>query len=295
MEATETQLSHAPIAPSIIDKIETLLNINRYEEAEAHCYQALAEEPEDVYIHCLLARTQLYLNKPKDSELTLKQAIQCDPDYPWTYYLLSKVNHELLKFTLELSYAEKAAQLDPEEVTFLIRLTEAQLQNGDIKQAKATIQQVIKLDPDSVVGLWLLGDVELQLANYSSSEKYYREALKFDPENIGLLSDLATSLSAQKNKLRESIDILFNIVQLDPTNKSISKNLYSVIQDWLDKNSFKGKGKQALSDLPEPLQYFYQDYKSRSSIFEAYGRFGWTFIWIGLFAAMFAVFSLLGV
>jgi flagellar motor component MotA len=69
--------------------------------------------------------------------------------------------------------------------------------------------------------------------------------------------------------------------------------LHTAIREWVDKNSFKGQGKKALESLPESLQYFYHDYKQRSSIFEAWGKFVWTFVWIGALVGVTFLFSLL--
>ena len=54
--------------------------------------------------------------------------------------------------------------------------------------------------------------------------------------------------------------------------KTISKKLHVAIREWISKNSFKCKGKKALEELPETLQYFYNDYKGRSSVFDALGE-----------------------
>ena len=74
--------------------------------------------------------------------------------------------------------------------------------------------------------------------------------------------------------------------------KTISKNLHVVIREWISKNSFKGKSKKALEELPETLQYFYNDYKGRSSVFDAWGNYSWTLLWIGVLGMVTYLFSL---
>lgn len=280
---------------SIHERVDALLDMNRPEEAEKLIRQELSEFPEDAYWLGTLARAQLAQNKFNDAQELLFSALSADPDFAWNYFLLSIVSRNLRNFGQELKTAQKAAELTPEEPLFLQRLAEAQLQKGEIKNARETLNQVTKLEPDSIEAFELFGDIEFQLENYAAAEKAYRQALKFDPEKISLLNDLARSLLGQKKKRGEAIDVLFNIVQLDPTDKAITDNLYIAIQEWVDANSFRGKGKKALKELPEPLQYFFNDYKKRSSIFKAWGTFTWTFAWIGTLAAATYLISLVGV
>ncbi len=273
-------------------RINALFDVNRYQEAEKLIREQLSNEPEDAYWLFQLARAQIGQDNLTAAEETLFNSLSCDPEYAWSYYLLSTVSHQLHNFTQELKCAKKAAEMNPEEASFLQRLAEAHIQNGEVKSARLTLEQVVKLEPDSEESFRLLGDIEFELNNFPAAEEAYRQALKFNPEDISLLNDLARSLMSQKKKLRESIDVLYNIVQLDPTNRIISKNLYVAIREWIDKNSFKGKGKKALDELPENLQYFFKDYKERSSIFEAWGKFAWSFVWIGALIGVTYLFSL---
>ncbi|MDE1462193.1 tetratricopeptide repeat protein [Spartinivicinus poritis] len=274
-------------------RIDALFDIGKYDEAEKQIRQQLTQDPEDAYWLLNLGRVLMCQENYQAAEEALLKSLGFNPDFGGAYYLLSFTSHCLSKFTLELDYAKKAAEIDPEDPDFLQRLAKAHLQNGEIKQAHTILQQVIKLEPDSEEAFRLLGDIELEQEKYAAAEHAYREALKYDPEDISLLNGFARSLIAQKRKLRDAIDVLYNIVQLDPTNKVITQNLYFAIREWIDKNTIKGKRKSALTDLPEPLQLFYKDYKQRSSIFEAWGKYSWGLAWFGALALMTYLFSLI--
>jgi len=272
-------------------RIDALFDIKRFQHAEELIRKQLSLEPEDAFWLYYLARAQFAQDNSQGAADSLVSSLHSDSDYSWSYYLLSFVNHNLLNFSQELECAKKCAELEPEETIFLQRLAEAQIQSGEIKNAKTTLQQVLKLEPDSEEAFQLLGDIEFELGNFLAAETAYRQALKFSPEDVQILNDLARSLISQKNKYREGIDVFYNIVQLDPLNEVITQNLHLAIREWLDNKSFKGKRKEALKSLPEPLQYFYKDYKSRASIFEAWGSIAWATFWIVVLAALTLVFS----
>jgi len=254
-------------------KIEALFDVNRVLDAERQIREQLAFEPEDSYWLFMLSRAQIAQEQLIEAEDSLFSSLQSNPEYDWAYYLLSTVCHQLQKFVQELDYAKQAAKLDPEEPMFIKRLAEAHLQNGEIANARNTLAQLVKLEPDSIDTFSLLGDLEFELNNFPEAERAYRDALKFEPEDISLLNDLARSMMAQKGKLRESIDVFFNVIQLDPTNVLIAENLHVAIREWINN--------------------FYLDFKSRSNIFKSWGRFGWSIVWaIALIGATY-LFSLL--
>lgn len=276
-----------------LQKVELLFDLKRYPEAEQAIRQHLIDDPEDVFLLYSLARAEYLQDKFKEAETSLFNCLVNDPNYGWGYYLLSHVNHQLLNFDHELKHALKSVELEPDEPVFLERLSQAYLQSGEVHRAKIILEEVIKIEPDASRHYEMLGDISFQLGDYSSAENAYRDALKFDPEDTALLNDLARSLLEQRGKTREAIDVFYNIIQLEPTNSLAAKNLFISINTWLDNNSFKGRWIKAKKELPESLQYFYDDYKKRTSIFEAWGKFVWTFIWIVVLGGLTWFFSLI--
>ncbi|TQV76448.1 tetratricopeptide repeat protein [Aliikangiella marina] len=277
---------------NIESRIEALIDISRYEDAEKLSREALASEPEDAYLLFLLARAQFGQSAYDQCEATLHACLAADPEFSWAYYLLSLLHHIEKRFNSEIQCAEKAASMAPQEPTFIQRLAEAYLTSGEVKQAKAVLQQLLEIEPDSKAAHQLMGDIDFRLTNYAAAETHYRQALTFDPENIELLNDLARSLYGQKGKHQEALDMWFNMVQLDPTNPVLTDNLISSIKDWQGEKSASGKGKNQLSDLPQALQYFYEDHQKRQSFMQKWGYIVWPVIWIVVLAGVSFLFSL---
>ena len=277
---------------NIESRIEALLDLSRYEEAERLSREALASEPEDAYLLFLLARAQLEQSAYDACEETLHACLAADPEFAWAYYLLSLIHHYEKRFNSEIQCAEKAVSMQPHESSFIKRLAEAYLTSGEVKRAKEALQQLLKAEPDSKEAHQLMGDIEFRLTNYESAEESYRQALTFDPENIELLNDLARSLYGQKGKHQQALDMWFNMVQLDPTNEVLVENLIAVVKDWQDQRSTSGNGRNKLSDLPEALQYFYDDHQKRQSFVQKWGHIFWPVVWIAVLGAVSFLFSL---
>ena len=275
----EQAQAHYGENPSIA-RTYALFDIQRFADAEKIIRQELAAEPEDALWLYLLARAQLGQEQWEHAEQSLLQSLSIDPDEGWCYFLLSLIEHHFKNFSKELEYAQQACKIDAEEVSFLQRLAEAHLQNGEIQTARATLQQIIKINPNSQETFELLGQIAYQLDDIDEAEAAYRQALTFDPNDLGNLKNLAYTLMASDKNNREVIDLLFNILQMDPSNHTIADELHAVIRNWIGKNSLKGVNKQRLKELPDELQYFYQDYNEREASSTTWGFYTWILIWI---------------
>lgn len=263
-------------------RIEAYFDVGKYAEAEKRIRLCLAQEPDNAHHLANLGRALMCQDKFSDAEKALRNSLGVAPDFAWALFLLSMAYHELHNFEAELVFAKKAAANDPEDVDYLQRLADAHMQNGQTGQARTVLQQVVKLTPDAVDPYSLLGDLELHLENYAAAEKAYRNALKYEPESSMLLQNLAVSLLNQRKKRRDGIEVLYNVIQLDPGNSGAVENLFLGLKMWLDQHTLTARRKAEFDKLPAPLQHFYQDYKDRNSIFETWGTYTWVAVWVAV-------------
>lgn len=129
---------------------------------------------------------------------------------------------------------------------------------GEYEKAKTLLVKAIESDDSFTAALLLLGYTEGRLENYDSSERYIQKVLERQPENAPALSALAllyhqtkrfdlasaivekllrinpndisakriqASLSLKKENLSESIEILQEISERDPTLKQLYRSL----------------------------------------------------------------------
>ena len=251
-----------PERQSLAARADTLLHLNRHQDAVLILTQMISQEPEVAEHRAQLARALLNLNDLEGARQTCQAAIALEPEYAGAFYLLSYIEHYRHNFDAELRAAEEAVRLMPEEPAFLTRLGRAQIQSGMPRKAYTAASQALALDPESVELHELLGDVCLELERYQQAETHYREALKQQADDIGLINDLARAQMGRKN-WRDAIDTLYQAIVLDPGNTTVQDNLYIAVEHHLDSKAFSIQQKKALTDLQPVIQKFYHERRAR--------------------------------
>jgi tetratricopeptide (TPR) repeat protein len=117
-----------------------------------------------------------------------------------------------------LRLARKVVDLKPSPQGYLL-LAAALDRNGDLPGAKSALEQGLKLDPKNIACYLDLGRVNFVLNDIESAEKAIRAAIAIAPEKAAGYSELAKLylVSAQKEKLSESIELARKAVQLEPS------------------------------------------------------------------------------
>ena len=269
-------------------RAEHLLQLKRYEDAIPVIGSELAKDPQSYMAHYQMARAFLGLEDYNAASHHCEIMISEYPDAALGYFIKSCVEHEKHNFVDELRLSEQAANLEPEDIDILRRLTHAQMQNGLLKKAKETVEQLVLLAPDDMETHELMGDICFELKDYFQAKKHYEAALEFDPENAALVNDLARCYIGLKQR-KEAIDTMYNALRMMPDSELLRSNLFRTIQSFLDREKLKGKA--ALKSLPDELQYFYSDFKGRTSFFQRHGSVFWGAMWILFLAAMIGFFS----
>ena len=263
-----------------IERVQTLINLQRNEEALAEAAKSLAQFPESYYLHYFQAVSQVKLKNYDDAEQAVRRAMQLDLENADGFYLRSLILHNQKNFIGELEMAKEAARLAPESTACLGRLVEAYLQSGDHRNAKAVAERLIQLEPDADEAHEQLANICMALEDWPAAEQALRTAMTIAPTATYLHNLLAHVLRRQK-KLDEAIEVLFLAVKLEPTNESLLERLDSALQSRLPSPLRITAHKKALAALPAHLAYFYQDRQARRSFYQRHALLVNAIAWSG--------------
>ena len=276
----------------VAGRVEALLDVRRYQDATRECVQALANFPQSSLLLALLVRCHLGTENLVEAERGSRQLIAEAPENAYVFYLRSIVMHEMKNFDAELAAANEAVRLVSDAPSLLLRLAEAQMQSGQLRQAKDTADQMIKLAPDDEDSLYLIGRIELQLENHGAAEKYFRAALAMAPNDINILNTLAVAVGNQKRRI-EAIDLLHSALKHHSDNPVLQENVFAFIKEYLDEQTLRGNRSKALVELPQPIQMFYQDYRKRTHVLLRYSNYLMYLFWLFLLAGFALLLNLL--
>ena len=215
-------------------QISLLLDAHRFEDAEAHLRELLAQRPNEAQAHALLAyvlsrqkrhaealkeanlaihldpthanghffraRILLSLHHQREAHEAIHEALRLRPDYPPYHALLSTIHFSRKHWQKALRAAREGLRYDPEDAQCLHCRGMALNKLGERAEATDSLKDALASDPESAVAHATLGWVQLHQGKPESALECFREALRLNP-----LSDYARRGIVEALKARNPI------------------------------------------------------------------------------------------
>jgi tetratricopeptide (TPR) repeat protein len=207
----------------MIERAQALLALRRPREAIEHLQRALAAEPENAHLHCLVAWAQLELEDFPAALRAADAAIATGPGEEWGHRLRAVTLTRMKRPDEAVVSARAAVRLAPEWAMTHATLARA---TSDHDEAVAAARRAVELDPDDADTHATLGDVLAERREtLPQALTAYRTALAIDPENTVALNNLAVArLTAHEND-RGATAAFEQALMLDPTDAVARRNL----------------------------------------------------------------------
>jgi tetratricopeptide (TPR) repeat protein len=160
---------------------QSLINLERTEEAGPHVEKALAGRPNDDFAHRLMAMVHFKTGKFRLADESIKKAISMNPADAYHWHQLAHMSYRQGDLATAKKCVERARELNPRDANIL-NLAILCEPNAD---GVAKIQQykdVLALDPENATIYNNMGVQYLdKLKDYAKAEECFRRALFFDP------------------------------------------------------------------------------------------------------------------
>ncbi len=152
-------------------------------EAETVARNAVALEPDEPFMHYVLASVLLALDRERDAEQAIREALRLDP-YDVEYYgLLSGLLLHRQQWSQALATAEQGLRLDPEHVSCNNLRAMALVKMGRRDEAAATIDANLAREPENSTSHANMGWTLLHRNQPRQAMDHFREALRLQPGN----------------------------------------------------------------------------------------------------------------
>jgi Flp pilus assembly protein TadD len=206
--------------------------VGRHAEAIDVLGSAIASEPQDADLHCMLGFALLSVGKPAESLRAARAAAALAPDREWPFRVMVFALIRLRKPKEALAAAEQAMRLDPTEEQVLHANAEAQLSCGKTAEAEATASTMIALFPASSSGFDVRGRALMGRKRFAEAEASMREALRLAPNDWALINNLGVVLQRQKKK-KEAIQAFERAAIANPAAKLPQQNLFGAANSYV--------------------------------------------------------------
>jgi tetratricopeptide (TPR) repeat protein len=174
----------------------TLVDMERYDDAEAAAGQAIANEPQLAFAHHAMAVVLSERRRLVDAERAIREAIRLAPTSADSHAVLSSIEYGHRRWQAALDAAEKGLEFDPEHVGCSNLRAMALVNLGRASEAGTTIDRTLSRSPESALSHANMGWTLLEQGQRKLAMEHFRESLRLDPMNQWAKAGLVEAMKA---------------------------------------------------------------------------------------------------
>lgn len=171
--------------------------LERYDEATASARQAVSLAPDFAYVHYVLGTILCDRDRDKEALVSAREAIRLDPDDADHYGLEASCLAGLSRWKDMLAAAERGLALEPGNVRCLNLRATALRQLGRVDDAAEVLEAALAERPGDPNTHTSYGYASLQRGQYHDAALHFREALRLEPGHSSARAGLVEALKAR--------------------------------------------------------------------------------------------------
>ncbi|MEU0267074.1 tetratricopeptide repeat protein [Nocardioides sp. NPDC006303] len=205
-------------------RIESLLELRRWNEARPLVETLLAQRPDEAGLHALRAQCLLGQGDHAAALEAANRVIALAPEDEWGHRLCALVLGEMDLDQEAVRAADEAVRLAPDEWRTHKVFAEAAMDVPERSlDALRAAHEAVRLAPNEAVSHTTLGIVAQSRNDYTTAKAAYERALAIDPDQSAALNNL-TVLQGTIN-LRRAVRGLAQSLRSDPHSEIARRNL----------------------------------------------------------------------
>lgn len=205
-------------------RAQSLLDLNRPQEALPLLAQAIASEPNEYRPRCLMALALVQLDRDREAVEAARDAVRLAPEEEWPQRLLSVALTGDKKFREAVEAGERAVALAPEKAETHIALATALTASERGREAGVAASQAVKLAPEDSRAHAAVGQAALTRKDLPAAERAFRKSLELDPEDALVQNNLGVVLIRQGRR-EEAMKLFESSARTDPRDDLSRRNL----------------------------------------------------------------------
>ncbi len=175
---------------------ETLLELERRDDAEAAAREAMGQLPDLAYAHYVMARVMSDRNRTPEAVAAILEAIRLEPQDADYHGMLAAIQIDRGRWADALAAAETGLQCDPEHVLCNNLRAMALVKLGRKSEAGTTIDGTLARHPEDSLSHANLGWTRMEQGRRKEAMGHFQESLRLDPTNDWARSGLVEAIKA---------------------------------------------------------------------------------------------------
>lgn len=210
------------------EKIEMLIGASRYDHAETQCHQALAENPNDAYLLCLLGVAVQRQNRLNEAEEVFRQSIEQAPEFDEAYAQLAMVLDDRNQSKAALEAIDQAIRLDPEDACHYGIKSRILLGCDKPQEAAEAARTGLQIDAEQEVCRLFYGIALERLGEADAADEELLSLLDDDPDCAE--HHIGRGIVLTKSDPKQAQWHFLEALRIDPSEQSAKVGLTNVMK-----------------------------------------------------------------
>jgi tetratricopeptide (TPR) repeat protein len=211
----------------VIKKVDILIDLNRFEQAEELCKRHLYLFENDYIIYESLARIYLCKNDFDAMLSCCERALNLSPETNFLTFLLGVCYYWKKEYAISEKHISAALSKDPEYHRCHFFIARIKFYQCKEEEALERIDIALNMSPDNAEYLNLKRKILMDLGRSEEAAELINLIIQINPEDVDVLNEKA-KLHIEGGELKKAEFILNNTLQLNPKKKETKKLLFEI-------------------------------------------------------------------
>lgn len=208
--------------------------------------------PGDAEAHYNLGNTLLLLNRLDEAEASYRRALRINPDDADAYFNLGNTLRKLGRLDKAAASYVKTLQFRPGHAEAHCNLGNILQEMGRLDEAEASYRQALEIKPSYAAAHYNLGNLLQNRNRLAEAEACYRRALQFSPDRADIHTNLGNILQ-DMDRLDEAEACFRQALLVEPDHAEALSNLGKLLMDKGRLGEAEASFRQALQIRPDYL------------------------------------------
>jgi tetratricopeptide (TPR) repeat protein len=212
-----------------LEKIELLINSERFDLAQNEINQLLIEHADDPYLFYLLSAIKFQQEKYAEADELIDKSIHLYPDAGFYYYFKACIKLASEKYPEVEPLLLTAIEIHPEDADFKAKLAQFKLLKKDYEAALKFADEALELDPENILALNTRSTALLKLNRKEESFETIEGALREDPDNSYTHSNYGWGL-LEKGNHKKALEHFRESLKSNPNNEYAQSGMIQALK-----------------------------------------------------------------
>jgi Flp pilus assembly protein TadD len=207
------------------------MSAGQWDRSLATALEWLSHDPENLSAHRAAAQSLVNLERPEEAGKHLEKVLAGNPNDGFAHRLMAMVYFKAGKFRLADEFIHKAISLNPMDAYHWHQLAHMSYNHGDLETAKKCAARARELNPHDadILNLAILCEPNGPETARQKIQQF-KDALALDPENATLYNNMGVQYLNQMKDYATAEECFRQALQFDPASKMFRKNLFLTVK-----------------------------------------------------------------